>query len=123
MSQKVSSKQKGDLAEREAEQFLLDNGYKLVVRNYRIHQGEIDLVVEQDELIVFVEVRYRRNQSYLSPVFSVNEKKRKKLRKAALAFINHYRQYANYSFRFDIVGVYEDEGKLKMDHLENAFQI
>ncbi|MEO8103721.1 MAG: YraN family protein [Betaproteobacteria bacterium] len=58
-----TTKQSGDSAERVAERYLGEQGLKLVARNYRCRYGEIDLVMREQDTLVFVEVRMRRTRA------------------------------------------------------------
>ena len=64
----------GRRAERRAERYLRDNGLRSVARNYRRRSGEIDLVMLHDEVLVFVEVRYRGRGAWVSPLDSVGRR-------------------------------------------------
>lgn len=63
LAQLFGTKKTGDDAERIAERFLNGRGLKLVARNYRCRYGEIDLIMQQAETLVFVEVKLRKTKS------------------------------------------------------------
>ena len=63
LAQLFGTKKTGDDAERIAERFLNERGLKLVARNYRCRYGEIDLIMQQAETLVFVEVKLRKTKS------------------------------------------------------------
>ena len=73
----------GRRAERRAERYLRGNGLRSVARNYRRRSGEIDLVMLHDEVLVFVEVRYRGRGARVSPLDSVDAAKRRRLTRTA----------------------------------------
>lgn len=88
-SRLFTTKQTGDSAERIAEAFLIRRGLSLVTRNYRCRFGEIDLVMQQGETLVFVEVRLRRNQKgndFGGPAASITPTKQARL----IAAAQHY---------------------------------
>lgn len=78
-------------------------GLKLITRNYRCPQGEIDLVMQDGDVLVFVEVRYRQSNAFGSPAETIDRRKQARLRAAA----NHYLvKYAiDRACRFDVVAM------------------
>src|SRR3989338_9940283 len=81
----------GDIGEREAESFLLKNRYRILDRNYRIKNlGEIDLIGEKSRLLTFFEVKTRDLKHDLNfPIgFSINEKKRRNLKRICQLYLN-----------------------------------
>ncbi len=110
----------GSEGENRACSFLEENGYSIVARNYRTRQGEIDIIVQKDNSLVFVEVK-TLPQGYpelLSHVLS--EKKQKRIIKTAKRFLSIYRQYINNYIRFDVI-VVDMPGFPPVYHIENAF--
>jgi len=103
----------GSLAEDKAEEFLLAKGYQIVTRNFQTRFGEIDLIVKKDNVIVFVEVRYRKNDLFGSPFESISSKKIKSICKTAL----FYPVLENQDRRFDVIAIIGE----KIEHLSNAF--
>ena len=77
----------GILGEELAAGFLDVQGYKLVERNYRCPYGEIDLIVQKDEALFFVEVKTRTGEKYGSPAEGVNVQKQEKIRRAAVYYL------------------------------------
>ena len=69
----------GKKAEDIAYSFLKKNGLELITRNYRCRFGEIDLIMQDSEILVFVEVRYRKSDKYGSAIESVDFNKQRKL--------------------------------------------
>lgn len=96
--------------------FLEKKGYRLNTANYQTKLGEIDLIMEQGDAIIFVEVRERKSTDYGTPAESVTPKKQKRIAKAALMFIKTNRLHKRY-LRFDVVSVHQGT----IIHLENAF--
>ena len=64
---------KGTIAENKARQYLEKHGLKFVEKNYRCRNGEIDLVMQDKNELVFVEVRYRKNDSYGSALDTIDK--------------------------------------------------
>jgi putative endonuclease len=100
-------------------------GYELVVRNHRTRWGEIDLVVHDGEVLVFVEVKTRRaTGSGRGPWEALHERKRAQVRRMAASFLADVHDRPRSSeLRFDAIGVVIDpRGRLvRLDHLEAAF--
>lgn len=113
-------KQTGNFGEDRAAEFLLRNGYEIVVRNFRTNQGEIDIIVKKGEYIVFVEVKTlpKGNLEFLSHV--LDGRKQKRIVKTAKRFLAINRQYSNSYIRFDVI-VIDMPGLPQVYHIENAF--
>ncbi|KPK69603.1 MAG: hypothetical protein AMJ84_09275 [Acidithiobacillales bacterium SM23_46] len=110
----------GRAAEDAALMHLKRQGLKLIARNYRTQHGEIDLIMRDARTLVFVEVRFRRDQRFGSPAETVGVQKQRKLRASA----EHYLQAdgdCNRPCRFDIVSVSGDPATPTIDWLTNAF--
>lgn len=93
----------GEAAEQSAEQWLSRQGLRLVEKNYRCKAGEIDLVMLDHNSLVFVEVRYRKQNSFGGSLESVDWRKQKKLSTAARHFLVSRKQYCNLPCRFDVM--------------------
>lgn len=94
---------KGRDAEVYARKYLERHGLKFVEANYRCRLGEIDLIMRDGSTIVFVEVRYRKNQSYGGALESIDHRKKRKLRAAAEHYLQRRRIGADSPCRFDVV--------------------
>ena len=101
-----------------AASYLQEKGYKILELNYQIRQAEIDIVAYDKETLVFIEVKYRKNNSAGNPLEAITLNKQRRICKAALFYMNQHRidPYTS-SIRFDAVGILGDE----IYHLENAF--
>ena len=99
---------------------LQQQGLRLSARNYRSPYGEIDLVMQERDTLVFVEVRYRSNTDYGTPAETVDARKQSRLRATA----EHYRQNVPWASkkacRFDIVAI-TGEGRDDFRWLRNVF--
>lgn len=113
----------GRLGERLAAEHLERLGYRIVARNYRTRFGELDLVATDDHLLVFCEVKTRREGSG-DPWDNLGDGKRRQVRSMGAAWLNEVKPRPRTSeLRFDAVGVLVDrDGALvRLDHLEAAF--
>lgn len=119
-SESKSSNDIGHAMESTALAFLQQQGLKLVERNYRCKAGEIDLIMEAKEWLIFVEVRFRKQRGYGSAAETVDNRKQQKLKRAA----EHYLLSSRYQgpCRFDVIAMHEHHtNKVDIDWLPNAF--
>ncbi|RLA34434.1 MAG: YraN family protein [Gammaproteobacteria bacterium] len=110
----------GAAAEEVARAYLTRAGLKLLTRNHRCRGGEIDLVMEDDDSVVFVEVRYRSNTRFGRAEETVGPTKQARLLMAA----NHYlqRHAEQRPARFDVVAIHPDPtGGLEIEWIRDAF--
>lgn len=111
---------KGIRAENAVCEFLSRKSFAILDRNYRIRQGEIDIVAQDQSELVFIEVKYLSGKclNYF-PEEQVTRSKRKRLESAAKAWMNHH----NFkSCRFDVVAVMDDKaGSFIFEHIINAW--
>lgn len=117
------SRTKGDKVERFVEGFLQDKGLKTIERNYYSRYGEIDLIMLDNDYLVFIEVRFRANTSHGSGAESVNYAKQQKIIKTAHFFLQQTKKYQQLNCRFDVVSVTLTNKSLSADWLKNAFQL
>jgi putative endonuclease len=99
----------GAAAEQRALEHLRAHGLELAARNYRSHWGEIDLVMNHADEIVFVEVRYRRSDTYGGGLASIDERKRQRIVATAQDFLARW-GLGDRGARFDVVAVAGDGG-------------
>lgn len=114
----MDSRSVGDLAERRAAQHLEKLGYKILKRNYTCRLGEIDLIAQDGEVLVFVEVRTRRRDKYGEAVETISAQKIKKISHAARHFLLRY-HLEERACRFDVVTI---QGDGDPEHLKDAFE-
>lgn len=85
--------------------YLQQQRLKLIARNYKCRLGEIDLIMHDQAILVFIEVRYRQHQNFGSSLESVNLIKRNKIIKTAEYYLLSHPLSGNMTCRFDVVGV------------------
>ena len=112
----MHSRDIGALGEKIAAEYLTDLGYKIRERNFRSREGEIDIIAEKDEFLVFIEVRTRTGNSYGTPEESVTAQKKERLIDLAEAYIED-REDLPSSWRIDVVAI-ELGPKRKVARLE-----
>ncbi|MBE0415003.1 MAG: YraN family protein [Dehalococcoidia bacterium] len=117
----MKRKELGALGENIAAEYLARLGYVIRERNFRSKEGEIDIIAERDDFLVFVEVRTRRGSSFGTPEESVNAKKKEKLITLAQTYIESHNDLPP-SWRIDVVAVeLTREGKVsRVELIENA---
>ncbi len=116
----LSKKQIGNNGEDRAAAFYESLGYTVVARNFRTQTGEIDVILEKDDLLVFAEVKTLPNGTpeLMAKVLDIGKQKR--IIKTAKRFLLNHRQYSNSYIRFDVI-VLDMPGFPDVYHIENAF--
>ena len=110
----------GALGEDLAAAYLEGRGMRVIARNYRCRQGEIDLIAWEGETLCFVEVKARTNWEMALPREYVTAGKREKLRAVAALYLAE--QGLDCPVRFDVAEVYvAEDGKERIEYMENAF--
>lgn len=113
----------GQWGEDAASDYLKQNGYKILERNYHSHFGEIDIIAQEGECICFVEVKTRKNSYFGFPAEFVNLTKQQKIIKTAEFYLTN-NIVVNNSYRFDIIEVFHyDKQIAKINHLKGAFEL
>lgn len=118
----TDTRARGAGVEAKAREFLLDQGLRAVAANANYRFGELDLVMLDRDTLVFVEVRYRRDASFGGGAASVDAGKRRKLVKAAQAFLAAHRSFADAPCRFDVVDASGDPAQPAFKWLRDAFR-
>lgn len=105
-----------------AERYLLSQGYKIAERNFRLRNGEIDLVAQFGNEVVFVEVRMRASADFGRPEETVNAEKQARIRKVAAMYLNGRSMTANFVPRFDVIAIlHPPGGEPHIEHFTDAF--
>lgn len=105
---KLKNLDTGHLGEQIAKIYLQNKGHHIVEENYKTKYAEIDLVTHSKGVLVFVEVRTRRDERFGSPEDSINRSKIRKLTKNAQAYVARKR-YAK-TYRIDAICIVLDDG-------------
>jgi putative transposase len=117
----ATRRQLGDAGEDLAAAALKKQGYKLLERNYICSLGEIDLIARQGKVLVFIEVKTRRNERFGAPQEAVNPAKQRKLRLLADYYLQQKRLGEDVQVRFDVVGIIMGAEGHRMEIIQNAF--
>ena len=116
------SYQYGQRAEDFAHAYLCQQGLQLVERNYRCRQGEIDLIMQQLAILIFVEVKYRRNSYYGGGLASIDYHKQQRILKTANHYLYTHSWAQQYLCRFDVVLIQGNLTTPQIDWLTDAFR-
>lgn len=113
----------GQAAEQHAERHLKTLGLKSLARNFHARGGEIDLIMTDQQTLVFIEVRFRRNATHGSALESITAQKQARIRKAASYFLQQHPEMAERPCRFDVIGIEPGTGdpRVTIDWIQNAF--
>jgi len=114
-----SKSAKGQEIEQLACEYLQSCGLALIEKNYRCRRGEIDLVMKQNDTLVFVEVRYRKTQDFGGAKESITPGKQTKLHATALHYLQQHQHNAN--ARFDVIAVTGAGTLDNIEWIQNAF--
>jgi len=102
-----------------AARYLVGKGYKILHRNWRYLHKELDIVATQNKYLVVVEVKTRLSDYWEEPKEAVRRKKQKNIIEAADEYVTRYN--INLDVRFDIISILISNGKVEVEHIEDAF--
>ncbi len=117
----------GDFGENLTVKYLKKNGYKIVSQNFHSRYGEIDIIAVKNDILAFVEVKARAQNSLFKPREAVDYYKQNKIIKTAQLFMMAYN--SNIQPRFDVAEIVvikteKDKYKvLEFEYIENAFSV
>jgi putative endonuclease len=109
----------GKKGEQLAVDFLLENGYDVVERNYRFQKAEIDIIAQKGDLLAVVEVKTRSTSDFGNPQDFVKPKQIQHLVKAIDQYV--VSNLLDVEVRFDIIAIVKEGESFKIEHLEDAF--
>ncbi|WP_408954568.1 YraN family protein [Natroniella sp. ANB-PHB2] len=115
----MDKREKGEWGEKIAQEFLIKKGYQILEENFWTRYGEIDLIGQDGEYLVFIEVKLSTSSSFASPLEKIDYKKRQHLIRVARYYLSLKQQEVD--FRFDVVAIlsYQQQNKIKL--IKNAF--
>jgi putative endonuclease len=113
----------GKLGEKAAQKFLKKRGYRIRETGFRCRHGEIDIVAQKKDYLVFVEVRTKSNLDFGTPEESITQAKKERLIASALTYTGNHQNIPSL-WRIDVVAIeLDDKGKTKrIEHIENAIE-
>jgi len=113
---------RGRWAEQTALEFLLHEKLKLLERNFRSVFGEIDLIMQDQNIISFIEVRYRSDNHFHTALESINERKCKRIIITSQQYLTQNRTVSHLDCRFDVVVLSGPQENSTIKWIKNAFQ-
>jgi len=115
------TQRRGFKAEKIACEFLQANGYTLTKKNYRTRLGEIDLIMENKNMLLFIEVRQRENPHFMSGAESVNRQKQQKIILSATHYLQQFPTFKK--CRFDVISLHTHCNPIEIIWIKDAFQV
>ena len=116
----MNTKITGNAGENKAADYLVEQGYSILGRNWRTKTGEIDIIAYKEQILVFVEVKSLPNGSMELLQTELNRGKLQRIVKTSKRFLLNHRQYSNSYVRYDVI-VIDMPGLPEVYHIENAF--
>ncbi len=113
----MNKRELGFRYEDNAARFLTEHGYTILEKNFRCKIGEIDLIGRADGYLCFIEVKYRSTSDHGFPSEAVDDRKRRKIVRTALSYMNYHKLSTDTPCRFDVVVILGHEYSL----IKNAF--
>mgnify|MGYP002814613202 CR=1 FL=1 len=117
-----TSRQRGRWAESLALGHLLEQGLTLHAQNYQARCGEIDLILQDGDTIVFLEVRYRTDNLYMHALETINARKCDRIIKTSLHYLQKHRAASKKTCRFDVIIIFGSVATPSIRWIKNAFQ-
>jgi putative endonuclease len=120
----MDNKKVGQDGEALACSYLERKGYQIIARNFRLRNGEIDIIARRKQTVVFCEVKARNSREFGEPFEAVTRFKQERLKRLALGYLqkaeSHKVPIEEFDYRFDIVSIVFGL-KPEIIHIENAF--
>lgn len=116
----ISRQIQGKNGEDAAVDYVTKKGYHILCRNYRFERGEIDIIAEEGDDLVFIEVKARRSKAYGDPEDALTPSKCRQIKRVAEGFLDEH-NLDDRSCRFDIIAVEYADTQPVVRHLQDAF--
>ncbi len=106
-----------------ASKFLHKKGYKIITRNFRTQNGEIDIIAVNNDVLIFIEVKTRKSNFLESPFAAVTKRKQQQISRVAQEYLSKNNMFDK-DARFDVISISIDNTHSpQIEHLENAFDL
>ena len=115
----MNTRSKGTQGEDFAVSYLKKNGYTILARNFYFQKAEIDIITKKEDMLVVVEVKWRKTDAHGAPYEFVTPKKRKLMARAAAFYIQKFNWQGE--TRFDIISLVGYAPNHTLEHIESAF--
>ena len=119
----LNKKELGEKGEQLAVNFLIENDFEIIERNYRYGYGEIDIIAKDlsDGITAFIEVKTRQNLDFGEPEYAITKNKQRQIKKMAELYL-YDKEFEELDCRFDVIAVLlEDINNPSIKHYVNAF--
>lgn len=113
----------GNQAEELAKDYLQRQGLRFITHQYRSTMGEIDLIMQHGQTLVFVEVRFRETDEFGSPEETITLAKQRRLIRTAQLYLQNHPNYERLLARFDVVAILGSKPNLKITWIPDAFGV
>jgi len=107
-------KKLGSWGESFAQKYFTDLGYQIIAKNWRVREGEIDLIAKKGRTIIFIEVKTRTNQAFGHPAEAITDKKQQSLVAASQRFLMENEQWQNYCPKIEVLLLQYNPGSQKL---------
>lgn len=116
------NKRIGKWGEEYAEAFFVKRGWHVLERNVRTPYGELDLVIKQEDVLVFVEVKTRTTESFGFPEVAVSSSKQTRLIQSAEAYLQAHPEFNSLNWRIDVIAIQgkPEDQYVKIEWFDNA---
>jgi len=101
--------------------YLKKHSLKKIQRNFNSKVGEIDLIMTDNDFLIFVEVKYRKNDAWVSAAQAVTKTKQRRIIKAAQIFLLKHKEYQKWNARFDVVSIQGSKQNPEINWIQSAF--
>lgn len=116
----MSTREVGSKHEQAALEYLMQQGLTLVSRNYRLRDGEIDLIMHDQEYLVFIEVKFRRNSHFAAILEQIEQQQLTRIRRSARVFMHQHGIVEHLTAcRFDVLAITGEP--FQVEWLKDAF--
>lgn len=116
----MNKKEKGKFFQQIAEEYLKRKKYKIIDRNFLWKKGEIDIIAERDNKIIFIEVRGKESED-IKGYETVNLEKQKRIIETSKFYLESKNLYGKKDVRFDVISINLKDEEIELEHFENAF--
>jgi len=115
----ASHNELGKKGEQLAVNYLVENGYDILERNYRFNKAEVDIIAQKEDVLAIIEVKTRSTADFGNPQDFVKPKQIQNLVKAVDEYVTI--NSLDVDVRFDIIAIVKEKKEFKIEHLEDAF--
>lgn len=115
----MNTRKIGGINEEKSVIYLKQNSFQVIRQNYRCKAGEIDIIAVKENILRFIEVKYRKNDLYGTPLEAITTQKQKKIMRAASWFLMENPQFQNMQCSFDVMAVTDNQ----IEYIFNSFGV